>query len=82
MGINKIMDQWRTVRAGASSRKVAPARPQIRLGCERLKRGLPTMLTIRKVECWLQWIVPVSLDAQQEQVGFGFVRLQEKRTKS
>lgn len=45
-------------------------------GYGRLKRGSHKMLTNRKLECWLQWIVPVSLDAQQERVGFGKERFQ------
>lgn len=64
------------MRDGESSRKVAPARPQVLFGYGQLKCGLHKMITIRKVECWLQWIVPVSLDAQQEQVGFGKERFQ------
>lgn len=56
--------------------QVPEKRPQVLFGYGRLKRGLHKMLTIRKVECWLQWIVPVSLDAQQEQVGFGKERFQ------
>ncbi|ROL40846.1 hypothetical protein DPX16_9840 [Anabarilius grahami] len=66
------MEPWEPVlRDGAGSRKVAPARPQVLFGYGRLNHGLHKMLTNRKVECWLQWIVPVSLDAQQEQVEFG-----------